>query len=489
MPPRATADQDQPAPAPIPNRWTPFGLEDDPFFQEELGPRASDPYPVARYFVGREDDVAALVRRVGGARSSRTVVEGDAGVGKTSFVNRVKHDLARHGVRTHEQPIRVTAETTLQSFVGDLLRVLLAMHAAAPAAAPAARPGTGQGAGAGAEGADLWARITRIAEGQFLRTGGVGAAGFSVSAGATNIAPQLGGDLYHDEVRAAVRDLAWGGPQGERGRLLLHVNNLENLRDAGTARAATLFRSLRDLLLIPGAHWLFVGRPGTAAEVFQVHAETDSVMHEPVLLDPFAPEEVAALLERRYRELRRGVRFTAPVEPAAAAALYRRYRGDLRNFLRLLSTASERALPPDGSRPMTEAEVLAAVAPRYRARLARDLGADDFEALRRTLALLAGGAGAGPARPTRSRAGVRRPPAAEPGLLPELRAADVAHATGLSRPAAGALVARLVARRVLRPTREDHTGRYHAAAGHVAVALEATLQPTLQPTFQAPGTP
>ena len=118
------------SPAPIPNRWTPFGLEDDPFFQEELGSRATDAYPVARYFVGREDDLPALVARVGGARSSRTVVEGDAGVGKTSFVNRVKHDLAQHGVLTHERPVRITAETTLPTFVGDLLRILLAMHAA-----------------------------------------------------------------------------------------------------------------------------------------------------------------------------------------------------------------------------------------------------------------------------------------------------------------------------------------------------------------------
>ena len=469
MPPRRLAPAARPdGPAPIPNRWTPFGLEDDPFFQEELGPRATDAYPVGRYFVGREDEVRALVARVGGARSSRTVVEGDAGVGKTSFVNRVKHDLAAHGVCTHEQPIRITAETTLPSFVGDLLRVLLAMHAARAPTAGVAPEVVAR--------ADLWAKITRVAEGQFLRTGGVGAAGFSVSAGATNIAPQLAGDLYHDEVRAAIRDLA-----GERGRLLLHVNNLENLRDAGTARAATLFRSLRDLLLIPGAHWLFVGRPGTAADVFQVHAETDSVMSEPVVLDPFAPDEVAALLERRYRELRRGLRSTAPVEPAAAAALYRRYRGDLRNFLRLLSTASERALHPDGSRPMTEPEVLAAVAPRYGARLARDLGPDDFDALRRTLAALvtvndARGAGPGTARrPTRVRAGARRARSAEPGLLPELRAADVAQATGLSRPAAGALVARLVAKRVLRPTHEDHTGRYHAVSGQASVALEAAL--------------
>lgn len=49
-------------------------------------------------------------------------------------------------------------------------------------------------------------------------------------------------------------------------------------------------------------------------------------------------------------------------------------------------------------------------------------------------------------------------------------------------PAAGALVARLVAKRVLRATSEDHTGRYHAVAGHVSVALETVLQAGPAPT-------
>jgi hypothetical protein len=101
---------------------------------------------------------------------------------------------------------------------------------------------------------------------------------------------------------------------------------------------------------------------------------------------------------------------------------------------------------------------------------------DDFDALHRTLAILVRHADEDSTRrPTRIRGGARRTRATEPGLLPELRAADVAHATGLSRPAAGALMARLVAERVLRPTAEDHTGHYHAVAGHVQVALEAAL--------------
>jgi hypothetical protein len=111
----------------------------------------------------------------------------------------------------------------------------------------------------------------------------------------------------------------------------------------------------------------------------------------------------------------------------------------------------------------------------------RELGPDDVEALRRTcLAVLraetgAAAAGQGGASRKRSQPAARRSRRAEEGLLPEIRAIDVANATGLSRPSAGALVARLVTKRVLRPTHEDHTGHYHAIAGHVSVALEAAL--------------
>ena len=52
----------------------------------------------------------------------------------------------------------------------------------------------------------------------------------------------------------------------------------------------------------------------------------------------------------------------------------------------------------------------------------------------------------------------------------------------VGRPAVAAARRSLYARRrcpvpppVPRPTAEDHTGRYHAVAGHVAVALEADV--------------
>jgi hypothetical protein len=56
-----------------------------------------------------------------------------------------------------------------------------------------------------------------------------------------------------------------------------------------------------------------------------------------------AADALRALLDTRYRQLRRGRAFTPPVPLDVAEALYRRFHGDLRSFLQLLSRAAESA--------------------------------------------------------------------------------------------------------------------------------------------------
>jgi hypothetical protein len=72
----------------IANPWTPYGLGDDPFFQDPLAP-TDDPTRPISLFVGRAAEVQLLGGQVVGSLSSRAVVQGGAGVGKTSVVNRL----------------------------------------------------------------------------------------------------------------------------------------------------------------------------------------------------------------------------------------------------------------------------------------------------------------------------------------------------------------------------------------------------------------
>ena len=166
----------------------------------------------------------------------------------------------------------------------------------------------------------------------------------------STVAPQGTGDRYFDEVAGALADLSDGG----RVPVLLHVNNLENLRDADLAKAATLIRNLRDYLLIPGGHWLFVGKTGVTQDVFEAREEVGSIMAQPVDAGSRSrPTRSARCSTSRYRKLRRGRAFTPPVPLDTAVALYGRFHGDLRSFLQLLSRAAERALPRTGRRRWT----------------------------------------------------------------------------------------------------------------------------------------
>lgn len=149
--------------APIANRWTPFGLERDPFFQNELSATDEALYPASAYFVGRASELERVATTVGSGVSSCTVVEGDAGVGKTSFVNALKARLAAGGALTHEQPVRAFDDTTFHGLVTEILRTLLGIRATQLEA------GVERFRSASSRTEELWDKIATIAEGSTHR--------------------------------------------------------------------------------------------------------------------------------------------------------------------------------------------------------------------------------------------------------------------------------------------------------------------------------
>ncbi|MEJ7810601.1 MAG: ATP-binding protein [Gemmatimonadaceae bacterium] len=426
--------------APIANRWTPFGLDRDPFFQNELSASDEALYAAETFFVGRQDELERVATTVGSGTSSCTVIEGDAGVGKTSFVNTLKARLAAGGVLTHENPIRVLDDTSFHTLVTEILRTLLAIRSTQLDA------GTERFRTASARTEQLWEKVAMIAEGKTHRGGSVGVPGFSVGTSASTVAPQGTGDRYFDEVQRALADLSARG----RVPVLLHIDNLENLRDADLERAATLLRNLRDYLLIPGGHWIVVGKTGVTQDVFEVREEVGSITAQPVSLAPLLPGELRLLLDVRYQALRRGRRFTPPVELPVAEALYARFYGDLRSFLQLLSRAAERALPADGQTPMSEAMILGAVGALYRERMTKRVGEEAFRALELALRAVA--------------------PATE------FRAADLARVAGVSRARATQVVEKLLEKKVVRRLRQEESSKYLAPTGETSVALDAILR-------------
>ncbi len=255
----------------IGNPWLGWGLTRDPFFQEALTPEADSLHPAERLHVGRAPELVLAANQVLGATSSRAVVQGEYGVGKTSFTSRLKTVLAEHGVLTHARPVRVTRDLRAREFEAEVVRALLDIRASLP---------EDQRPRESAEDAAFWRRAARLVEGEDTLGGGVGALGVSVSQSPGRIPPERRELSLFAEIAGAVERLSVppGGPTHPRRRVLLHVNNLENLSRASAEAATALFLDLRDYFLIPHSHWLFVGAADLEARVFAPEPPLHSIV-------------------------------------------------------------------------------------------------------------------------------------------------------------------------------------------------------------------
>ncbi len=367
---------------------------------------------------------------------------------------------------------------TPRQFCAEVLRVLLQIRATLDqdAAGGAARARTPAGdaaaamaamAAAGGDEAAFWRRVGRVVEGEDSVAGGVTLGPVGAQRERVRIpgeVPEL--SLFAELERALALLAARAAPAGarrrtarpaagrpaagaashaERGRVLVHVNNLGNLSREDARAAAGLLQDVRDAFLFPHGHWLFVGA-GDVLHAVLGAPQVGGIVPIVVDLEPLGAEQVAELLERRYHHLRRGVRLVPPVAPAAAAALYARYRGDLRNFLRLLSRAVQHHAVGAPGRPLDEAAVVRTMAPVYWPEVVRRLGAGDAAHL---------------AAVTRG-----QPPDAE------FRVTDAAARLGVTQAAASRLVQRLAAAGAVEPTRTAGKSVYYRlAAGDLTVAL------------------
>lgn len=427
--------------ASVPNLWKPYGLRSTPFFQNEL--RAGDPTHPVSLFVGRDEESLRVQRRILSDASTRTIVQGAPGVGKSSFVNWIKSRLTAQGVATYEHPIRINADTTRVSFVADVLRTLARIRSASSARN---------------KNAGFWDHTARLLEGGELIGGSASAAGFGIGVSRGYVAPQIPADSLYEHLGAAIENLR----SELDAPVLLHVNNMENLQD--TAAAAVLILDLRDYLMLEGAHWVFVGALGVEDDVFRAYTQVSGIFPAAEALRPLAPAEIQRLLERRYEHLQiPGQQYVPPVEPLVAAEIYTLYQGDLRNFLRLLGDAAERQLGLSGPQPMSTAAILRSVSSEYALVLRRQIGDNDFASLATIVD-------------------------AYRGADPEFRVTDAAHVLKVSQAAASQLMERLLQHRVVNRTRSEGRSVYYRPTGSMLVAMGVDPQ-SLAAGAAPPGLP
>lgn len=428
--------------------WAAYGLRDDPFFQQPLQPTFDHeaPRPIT-LFVGRDAETMLVANQIIGSSNSRAILEGDSGVGKTSFVSRLKTELGKYDVLMHAEPVRVRDGMTARQFIAEVLKVLLQISATV-AATEASGAFTKAARAAKRETAideedAFWRRIGRLIQGEDSTATGITIASFGGQREHVRIPAEVEGVSLYDELAQAVGHLTNRG----RRKVLIYINNLENLSPDATMAAAKLVQQLRDCFLIDHSHWLFVGTARIEEHIFRASDQVSGIIPFAIHLDPLSPDEVAELLERRYRHLQAGTHVTYPIAPQDGATLYDRYHGQLRAFLSLLSNAAQRYATFAPGTQLSIADVVSVMAPTYRAeKLVKRIGSADAEYLDKALA-------------------------GEPYDV-EFRVTDLATATHVTQAAASKLVQRLLAANVIVQSRvRGKSVYYRIAHGDLTVAL------------------
>ena len=322
-----------------------------------------------------------------------------------------------------------------QDFTLEVLRMLLLIHTTRATGSKPAKK----------KSAAFWRRIERVLHGEDILDGGVGVGVVSASINRSRIAAEQPTLSLYGELEEAFALLAEGG----KYRTLIHVNNLENLTRSETQDVACMIQDLRDYFLIPHSHWIFVGADGIEHNLFRKTPQVSGIISFAISLTPLATSEAIEMLDLRYKHLAlRGGSRVPPVSAKHAAVLYSRYRGDLRNFLRALSKAVQRAPIAEPVRSLTEEEVIAALATEYRHDLRARLSEGDLASLEKVLS--------------------------GQNASATFRVADVREATNLSQPSASDLVGRFVDAGIAYLERTEGRSAYYRLGGDVTIAFGLT---------------
>ncbi len=335
--------------------WQLYNLAESPFFQDPL--RTGDcAQHRLNLFIGREAEAERLLGGISGRlTSSRQVIHGPPGVGKSTLAQYVKERAAKERVLSSPEAVDLGHADDTDTVC---IRLLSYVYEAVVS--------NGDFTAKAIEVVDEARQIVRISRVDNYSTGVSVPTLGGVSGGRSKasvhpsiarpslVVPELLRRLY----RVAEEHI------GARG-ILVHVNNLENLSEADAKRAAAIIRDIRDTcLLADGFHWLVVGTVDALRTVVSAQPQVRSVFAIPRALAPLSELEVDELLTRRYEHLRddpeEPVRL--PVEPAVVRELYTLFRGDLRGMLRALDEASQELLGygTEGlAAPMTLADVRA----------------------------------------------------------------------------------------------------------------------------------
>jgi len=279
------------------NLWERYGFTDNPFDTRALSLAPTSSLPVSKAFVGRGEDsketrlMRNFLRNPGGGC---IVVEGETGVGKTTFVNYHRYlweNIAKTKLLTPAAGISVQKEWGPRNFLINILGAL------------AGRLTLIEGQRS-AEKDKLLTKISALTDILIkeatnysfgLNIVGTGSS-FTKSKTVTVHEGEITLGLLQNYLRKLLKTVESYNYKG----VALHFDNLELLAKSSSSSLMGFFDEIRDFLQEPNIYFIFVGYPGMFQEVIVPNGRIHSIFYgHPIYLPPLTLKEVHVLWQNK----------------------------------------------------------------------------------------------------------------------------------------------------------------------------------------------
>ncbi len=281
--------------------WRKYNLKDDPYFIRPLEIE-NERTAISLLFIGREKEKEDILNKMSSGRGSILVV-GDAGVGKTSFVNYIRSKSREGQFFSPSTEIEINYAMSCQEF---LVATLNAIYREAKTL-----------------NIFLSSEITEDLENIY-----------DLSKITTNDAiDRLSYERLKELFLRTVREVVHPRHKG----IILHYDNLDNIED--TDEIPLMFGEIRDLLIADNVITIFVGNKFLPDYIGYKRRIRDAIHFPPIEIKGFTLDDTKQILKQRidYLTMDNRIKPETPHTEEAINILFYLYDGNLRSILRSLS--------------------------------------------------------------------------------------------------------------------------------------------------------
>jgi DNA-binding MarR family transcriptional regulator len=314
--------QEERSPEDIKSVWSKYGLRESPFTITPL--RLLGILPIEKVFSGRETETKRLVKMLNSSSTTRTLVLGDYGVGKTTFVNYIKWALCLKD-KAKSEFVTVPVEIKIQpnwDANGFLLSTLSSIYNASFIFRWEEDGMKLQSLGKIGEYVSIGTQ--KAIQGNI----GIVGAGYSET---KSIPAIISPEIYEGLLTSLCAELREEGKQ-----LIISYDNLENI---GMENLADFFKTIKDYIQIEGLHSIFIGPP-KCLSALEKYPQVHSVFTQPTILEPLTEENVLEILKKRCEALKfKDGNYIDPYDGETVRDIYRKLNNIRFTFKVLEDTA------------------------------------------------------------------------------------------------------------------------------------------------------